>query len=363
MSAIKKKQYSSVSFIGMAKNVGKTTAFNYLLKQCFVHNYPIGIASLGRDGEKIDAITGTEKPQILAAKDTLIASAKHSILKSSASLEILEDTGYVSSLGPIYVARVRRPGFIELATTPSAKKMKDIIQIMKGLGAKLVIVDGALDRTSSAAPETTDSTILSTGASLNSQMDVVVKKTAARVQQLTLPSINTSSLHVSSSTLQQLHNAESSLVIGEDDHIILAMDKKSLGYEKHLLGFLKNQKIKYVYINGAVVGSLLNIFVANRKTLQNTTLVVKNGANILVDYQEWDRYLKAHGNIKALKPINLIAVTCNPTSYRGDSFPPEKFVDALAANLPGFTVVDLILGIKRRNPLENHYYDLLTSNL
>ncbi|KUO50051.1 MAG: hypothetical protein APF76_06195 [Desulfitibacter sp. BRH_c19] len=351
LDAITKKGYQSISFIGMAKNVGKTTAFNYLLKECFQNDYPIGIASLGRDGEKKDLIFACDKPRIWIERGTIAAVAMETIIQNNFPLEILEDTGYSSSLGQIYITKAKGSGYVEIATTPSSRKMRHIIKLMKAYGARLIIVDGALDRVSSSAPEVTDCTILATGASLHPSMEQVIRRTTARVQQLTLPTIkhNMSFLNIN----EVIESSQSPLIIGQEG-LVVTMGKESLSYEKQLFSFLNKQKINYVYINGAVVDGLLKFFISNKWSLQNTTLIIKNGSNILVDHLTWEKYLKYHGNISVTKPINLIALTCNSTSHKGDTFPPEEFAKRLSESIGDTTVVDVAMNIKERVKVQNN---------
>lgn len=351
LETITKKGYQSISFIGMAKNVGKTTAFNYLLKECFENDFPIGIASIGRDGEKRDSIFGGVKPHIWIEKGTIAAVAMESIKNNNLPFEILEDTGYSSSLGQIYIIKAKGSGYVEIATTPSVRKMGLIIKLMKAYGAKLIIVDGALDRVSSSAPEITDCTILSTGASLNSDMAQVVKKTTARVQQLTLPTLNDT---ISSLGINEIiEGSQAPMIIGQEG-LVVAMDKESLSYERQLLSFSTKQKIRYVYINGAVVDGLLKFFIANSWSLQTASLIIKNGSNILVDHTTWEKYMTYHGNINVIKPINLIAITCNSTSYKGDTFPPEEFAKRLSKSIGNINVIDVVMGIKEKIQVQDN---------
>jgi hypothetical protein len=348
LELIKAKGYQSVAFTGMAKNVGKTTSFNYLLSQCAREKLAVGLASIGRDGEKVDGITGAAKPSIWAPEGTVVAAAKEAIINSTAGLEIIEDTGFSGAMGQIYLARVRRGGEIEVATTPSSQKMRIIISMMKQLGASLVLVDGALDRTSSAAPDVSDCTILATGAAVHRQLEVVVDKTAARAEQFSISGVPSLAGLIPKEARQKIANGSASLAVGEEGEVAM-MDKKSLGYEENLLELLKgNRKIKAVYINGAVVEGLLQFFINNRKILQETVLLVRSGVNILVNHRIWGHYLKAHGLIYGLNPVNLIGVICNPTSIRGDGFFPEELVDKLATKVPGIITADVISGIFRQ---------------
>jgi len=58
------KKYKTISLVGMAKNCGKTTALNQIIMEAMDENLVLGITSIGRDGEKQDIVTYTEKPLI-----------------------------------------------------------------------------------------------------------------------------------------------------------------------------------------------------------------------------------------------------------------------------------------------------------
>ena len=59
-----KDKYKMISVVGMAKNSGKTVTLNQLIAEALEDNLKLGITSIGRDGEKQDIVTFTEKPLI-----------------------------------------------------------------------------------------------------------------------------------------------------------------------------------------------------------------------------------------------------------------------------------------------------------
>jgi len=59
-------KYESISIVGMAKNAGKTVTLNALLDEAYENGKNVGLTSIGRDGEKQDIVTQTEKPMIYA---------------------------------------------------------------------------------------------------------------------------------------------------------------------------------------------------------------------------------------------------------------------------------------------------------
>ena len=56
--------YSTVCLAGMCKNAGKTTALNVLIRGARERGVTLALTSIGRDGEREDLVTGTNKPPI-----------------------------------------------------------------------------------------------------------------------------------------------------------------------------------------------------------------------------------------------------------------------------------------------------------
>ena len=50
-------KYKTISIVGMSKNSGKTVALNHLIGKLIDEGLPIGITSIGRDGESLDIVT------------------------------------------------------------------------------------------------------------------------------------------------------------------------------------------------------------------------------------------------------------------------------------------------------------------
>ncbi len=64
-------KYRTLSIVGMAKNAGKTTALNFLIEEAMDEGVKLGITSTGRDGERQDVVTGTEKPRVYLDEGTI----------------------------------------------------------------------------------------------------------------------------------------------------------------------------------------------------------------------------------------------------------------------------------------------------
>jgi len=57
-----------VGIAGTAKNTGKTTTTSAILDELYNMEIPIGLTSIGYDGEEIDNITRLPKPRLFVRK-------------------------------------------------------------------------------------------------------------------------------------------------------------------------------------------------------------------------------------------------------------------------------------------------------
>ena len=150
------QKYKTVSIVGMAKNAGKTTALNYLIEEAMDEGIVLGITSTGRDGESTDLVTGTDKPRVFLDTDTIVSVPEKLYELADAGLEILKMTEYGSSLGRIMLCRVVTSGYVQVAGPVINASHAKMCEEMLGFGAELILIDGAIDRKSIAAPETSD---------------------------------------------------------------------------------------------------------------------------------------------------------------------------------------------------------------
>jgi len=176
----------TVSIVGMAKNVGKTVTLNEMIDQAREINVSLGITSIGRDGESRDLVTDTEKPRIFIYAGTIIATAEKLLNRSDLKYEVLEVLDQNTILGKIVLIRAVRDGFVDVSGPFTNSGIKNACEKMLKWGANLVIVDGALDRKTSASPAITDGTILSTGAALSRDLNKVIKDTSFKMRILAL---------------------------------------------------------------------------------------------------------------------------------------------------------------------------------
>ncbi len=181
------RAHTSISIIGMCKNAGKTTVLNRLIGLLKDDPRVPGLTSIGRDGESVDIVTGTEKPGIWVRRGALVATAADMLRLCDTTREILYTTGVFTPLGEVVVFRALSDGYVQLAGPSMNGQLAELSETLGDLGAGVVLIDGAISRKTLAAPAVSEATILCSGASYAADMETVVADTAYICELLTLP--------------------------------------------------------------------------------------------------------------------------------------------------------------------------------
>lgn len=341
---IETENIDSLSLIGMAKNVGKTETLNYLIR----HNPTkcLGVTSAGLDGEGKDFITLGKKPRIWLPEQTLFATGETCLLKADLKYQIIDDSGLKNALGRIFLVRAKEGGFVELAGPATKKGLKAVKEMLRDLGAELVIIDGALDRMGAADALITKGTILCTGSVVGKSIEEIALKTGTKFDQLTLASAPEEIIDKLNSFIKSI---KSKIVFMNRELEETPMFLDTLvGNENKVLSMLKRQQDpKYLVINGAISQKLLELVMLNADYFKDINLVVRSGNAFFVDAQSWRRYQKTHGKISVLKPINVVAVSVNPYHAFGKSYAPKELITNIGTRIKPIKdvpVVDLFSG-------------------
>ncbi len=328
------EKYKRIAIVGMAKNAGKTTTLNYLLEEAMDEGMICGVTSTGRDGERTDLVTGTDKPSIYLEEDTIVSVPVQLYDLADAGLEILEETKFGTSLGNVLICRVAGSGFVQVAGPVINAQHESLCQRMMELGAEVVLIDGAIDRKSIAAPETSDAIILSTGAVLSRRMNTVVDETAHTVEVYGLPRLE-------DGPAREAIESEGS------DRILLVRDGRAealdlvtgLGAGKLLASKIDDQ-VSHVFLPGAFTpGSIEGI---DPRRMRDTVFVLRDSTRIFFPPDRWRKMRRWGMDIRVLDRINVAAVTVNPTSPLGYRFDQQALVEAMRRAIPGIPVIDVM---------------------
>jgi len=341
LQKIQNENIDSLSLIGMAKNVGKTETLNHVIR--YGQTKILGVTSAGLDGEGKDLITLGKKPKIWLPEKALFATAETCLLKAELKYEVIDNSGFSNALGEIFLARVKEAGFVELAGPPMNSGLKSVGEMLQGLGAELVIIDGALDRMGAAGSLITKGAILCTGSVVGKSIEQIGLKTEEKFEQLSLAVApkeiigRCNSLITSKITFLDQDMQETPMLL---DTLV--------GNENKVLSWIKRQpQIRYLVVKGAITEKLLEMVVFNAGLFKDINLVIRSGNALFVDERGWQRYKKAHGKISVLEPINVLAISVNPYAAFGKSYAPKELmvnINTRIAPIKQVPIVDVLSG-------------------
>lgn len=332
------KSYEKIAIVGTGKNAGKTVALNEFISIGAENSAKMGITSIGRDGERQDIVTSTEKPAIFVPAGTLVATAEACLKAFTARAEILDVTPFETAMGRVVICQTVEEGFIEIAGPDSNNEIREVCNIMMNLGAKVTLIDGALNRKTQASPAVADGVVLSTGAVLSRDMEIVIDRTKHLVNVLTLPRVMDD---IEGVARQAIEGGFVSF-IDSNNNIIETEYKTALGCADKIISEVRED---YEYI--VLPGTLMNSFIRSMQGLlrfKKIGIVVSDGTKLFTEPMDYKIFERLGGKIEVIDPINLLAVTVNPYSPEGYYFEPELFLKAMKESLYPMQVLDCMQG-------------------
>ena len=311
----------TVVMLGMCKNAGKTTALCRLIREFAEEGgAPLALTSIGRDGESRDLVTGTEKPPIYMFEGMLAATARELLPLSDVSREILAGTGLYTSLGEVVVFRARSDGFVQLAGPGIVEHLDPLKEMLKGFGAGRLLIDGALNRRSPAAAAKGGAIVLSTGASLDRDMENVIAETAFAAKILGLPEMIAPG--------------------GSKGHFTLFADGEGEMIES-LNALRRGEGQDILLVSGALTETQARNLLLSPAKKDGLTVLARDAACLMLKRETYEALSRRGVRFALQQTARLAAVTVNPVSAGGWRFPEEEFRKRVkgAVTVPVFNVM------------------------
>ena len=344
----------SLSFIGLSKNVGKTTATNHLLKTLVEEEHyradELALTSLGLDGEATDALTGLPKPRYVPQAGLLVATTTELLVQAEregTQVDRLLQMPGRTALGPVVLARILRPGRVIIAGPTLLHDLSGAIVQLGSLGSRLCIVDGAINRLGAAAPTITEACIICTGASAASTPELVGRRTAELYRRL-----STEQTHLMDAYRKHISQARLSMFTPGDDentNILIEDGIEPLQEARWIVELIQTRYKPIFMLHGALTEELSRaLLVKLPKKLspdQEGELIVEDATRIFCHSLVLERLSQRGLNIRVVNPIRILALTVNPYTpeYLCSS---QHLLDVLAkelsANHP--PIIDVISG-------------------
>lgn len=322
-------KHRSLSIVGLEKNTGKTVCLNYILQRLNEMHANVGVTSIGVDGEQVDSVFATAKPEIVLYEGTCFITSEQHYLKRQLVSRLEAVDSHRTALGPLVTARVIIRGKALLSGAATTGILRNQIEQLGNMAVDITIVDGALSRLSLASPTVTDAMILATGAAVSANVKQLVSKTKFLYNLICLDEIEPS-------LRERLNTIESGLWAIDSDGL-----PHDLGIPSVFLIDRTEQDIlrfgKTLFASGAVSDRLLRILAARDKGI---TLIARDFTKLFITPEAYTEFTRRNGRLMVLQRSKLIAVTLNPTSPQGFLLDSKSTCEALgeALQMPVYDV-------------------------
>ncbi|MDD4896419.1 MAG: hypothetical protein PHS21_06605 [Atribacterota bacterium] len=318
-----------IGILGTAKNTGKTTTASYLLEWSNKEGIKVGLTSIGYDGEDIDNITGLPKPRIYVKQGDLVGTAKQCFSVSEAKIEIVEKTSVKTSPGQVLIGKVLQGGLVILAGPNKGKDLLCILQKLKKEKSQLILVDGALNRMIPLI--NCDALILATGASRQTDIDLLVDETESIIRAFNIPLREKQK--ISNQEIIQHHN---NIVIFQKNGYKRQLKSHSLISQKtlsNLIDSIDEKETEEIYIPGIFQDNILKkISEQYSELFKGKTILVNNPTFLLVGTRDINHLmdiiediLNKGIKIKTLYNLPILAVTINPFYPKYSRFGKDSY--------------------------------------
>ena len=292
---------------------------NYILRRLNTLGVHVGVTSIGVDGEQVDSVFATAKPEITLYEGThFITSEQHYLKRQVVSVVEAVDSRR-TALGPLVTARVLVGGKVLLSGAATTGILKQQIASLDAMGCRLSIVDGALSRLSLASPTVTDAMVLATGAAVSANVKQLISKTRFVYSLINLEEIEPSLRDCLSNIESGLWAIDSN---GEPHDLGIASVFLIDRAEKDILRFGKT-----LFASGAVSDRLLKVLATKEKGI---TLIARDFTKLFLTPEVYTDFVRRGHRLMVMQRSRLIAITLNPTSPQGFLLDSRSTCEALS---------------------------------
>src|SRR5258706_4439439 len=351
---VAKAAISSVSLIGLAKNVGKTTTTNHLLKTLLAENLyranELALTSLGLDGEAVDALTGLPKPRYVPKAGLLIATTVellHQAENEGVRVERLLQLPARTALGPVVLARILKPGRVIIAGPTLLSDLRGALDKLQELGSRLGIVDGAINRLGAVSPKITDACIVCTGASVGATPELVARRTTDVLLRLTTQQTQWQDAYKKHDSRARLltfspHDAERTATI-------YSGSTEPTSEAKWIVTHMGKQENAVYILHGALTEELARTLLAHLSTRSSYgpgELIVEDATRIFCHSIVLKRLSERGLEVRVAHSMRILALTINPYTPEY-SCTPQRLLDALIKELSPQhpPIIDIVSGL------------------
>ncbi|HET6850087.1 MAG TPA: hypothetical protein VFH74_14600 [Gaiellales bacterium] len=298
--------HRTVAVVGLAKNAGKTTVINHLIERI---DGPVGLVSLGLDGEARDQLTRLPKPRVRPRAGTLVAS----VAGLADERTVVARLGFRTAVGEVVLTEPP-PGEPVVVSGPARlDELDGTVEALLRHGARRVLLEGALGRLGPAAPGRAEAVVLAAGVSLANGRDDAALRLRLAVDALALPA-----------------TAEPAAITV----------RHAAGYEQETAAAVT--AAGSAELEGAVTGPLLERLMRDGV---RALVVAPDATHVMARPQQLARARRAGVEVAVRRPLAIAALTASPFHPDASFTAEEAFAMARDAAGGRWPVYDVVSGM------------------
>ena len=328
----------TLAVMGMTKNTGKTVTLNHLLACANADKVPVGVTSIGRDGEARDQVFQFPKPPVTVWPGMLVATARDTLARAKVRTKPVCSTGLLSPMGEIVIVRAQEHGAMEIAGASRSTDLLALIAQLKQCGCDLVVLDGALGRSHHASPAVADAVVLATGAAIGGGIQDVIRKTRDRLSILGVPQAD-----VAMRSLTAAVFAAGGVGLWDSQDRCISLSNISTLNAAPALMQHAQADIKTIAVSGAVGRKLWVALMELAAHKPGLVVVVNDGTRLFVDAPELAAFARLSGQVVSHQGIRIAGVTVNPFAPQGGDFDAHALLQEARQAFAPYAVADVVL--------------------
>jgi hypothetical protein len=324
--------------VGSCKNAGKTTLLNFLNRELASRlppsrraiaplrrdggsplASPVGLATIGRDGEPEDAVWLHPKPPVELRPGNLFVTVRPELLRLGDAAQLLEELPFSTALGDVVLGRAAAAAHVEIIGPDTNRQLWMAIRRMQAHGAPIQLIDGAFERRTQAAERDGARLALVVSADVAPTLADVAAWLAFQAELYGLPKPPVELDPAPVNERLGLHFRDNSEWRNEPHGASTAC----------CLGPLTDN----------IVGPVLD-------DLDGLDLIVEDATKVFLNETQWQRLKKRCPRVYAARSVRLLLVAANSQGLLRQ-FEPRAFFAALAVACPQLPMVDVVNGLRR----------------
>lgn len=319
--------FRRLAVLSLHAGAGARTVVETVAAAAVSRGHGIGVTSvprIGREADDADRFTGVTLPE------GAIAATAASVLEHDGPLAPLERMDCGAPPGEMGICRVVRAGEVPLYGPDDTKALHAVLAKLEAWSSGPVLVAGAFERHSFAAPDVTEAVVLAVGAGYSGTPE----RSAAAVRYAAdIFSLMRCDFPVDRSFRDAAVRRQALAVDRNGEPLCEAAGRIA---PLEALG----QDLAAILLPEFLADALLTALVRSEV---RCTLVVKDPTRIRVSPVYYTAWIKSGGHVAAMEPTRVLAVATNPVNPDGPDAEPASFRRLVAEVVPELAVHDVRL--------------------